>query len=439
MRKLTLNSLIAVAMLAQLGRTWAQSPAPAPGEPLTLDVAIQTALANHKQITSAESQLEGAQAQLTQSKSAWYPQISPTYSYRNSTSQHNQSSFDLTTQGTSVSLQQTIFDSGRREIGIAQSRNSVRSATLGVQNTREAVILNVTTSYYQLLRTKDLVRVAESGLERARTTLEATKAFVEAGSSAKKDTLQAQADYSNADVQVIQARNNVRLAQTSLRQAMGLTSNQDIVTPDQPVPAPSETPDTKVASDYIDQALAHRPDLKQTEIGVDSSRRSVRLAKINAGPTLESTLSSTYSAHPSPGLDKIVAVSVTYPLFDAGSSRARVREASAGLRGAQAQLELSRQAIAADVESAYLSREEARSRITAAQSALTASRSNYDAASQSRTEGVGTILDVITAENSLITAETNTVQAIYDYYSADALLQRSVGANDTYVSAGGKS
>lgn len=439
MRKLIFTILMTLAATTLVGRTWAQSPALNPSEPLTLDNAIKTALANHQQIVSAASKVEGARAQLVQSKSAWFPQISPTYSYRTRNTENNQSSLQSTTQGTSVSLQQTIFDSGKREIGIADSRGSVRSATLGLQDTRETVILNVTTSYYELLRTKDLVRVAESGLGRAKTTVEATKAFVDAGSSAKKDILQAQADYSNAEVQAIQARNNVRLAQTALRQAMGLVSVEDIVTPDQAIPAPPETPDTKVATDYINQALDNRPDLKQTVIGVDSSRRSVRLARINAGPTLDSTLSGTYSAHPSPGVDRIVAVSITYPLFDAGAARARVRQASAGLKSAEAQLELSRQAIAAEVESAYLTREEARSRITAAQSALTASRSNYDAATQSRTEGVGTILDVITAENSLITAETNAVQAIYDFYSADARLQRSVGANDTYVSAGGQS
>lgn len=417
-------------------RAIAQAAPAAAGEPLTLDAAIRVALANHRQITSAESQLDSARAQLIVSKSAYYPQLTPSYTYKTSNSEHNTASLQQTVQGTSIAVQQNIFDSGRREIGVAQSRDSVRGAILGLEDTRASVILNVATSYYDLLRSKELVRVAESGQDRARTTLEATKAFVAAGSSPRKDILQAQADYSNAEVQAITARNNVRLSETSLRTAMGIMEPQAIITPTEAVTTPSVTPDTKSIPEYVDQALSNRPDLKQSEVGLDSTRKSVRLAKIEAGPTLTSALTGAYSAHPNPGVDRIVSVSVSYPLFDAGAARARVREAKAGLTSAEAQLELARQAVAADVESSYLTREESRTRITAAQSALDAARSNYDAAAQSQKEGVGTILDTITAENSLITAETNAVQAIYDFYTADARLKHAVGANDPYASGG---
>lgn len=436
MHKYTFRSLVLVAALAlPFGATAQNTP---PTEPLSLDAAIHVALANHKQITSAQSQVESARAQLVVSKSAYFPQLTPSYTYKTSNSDHNYGSLQQTLQGTGISVQQNIFDSGRREIGVAQSRDSVRGAVLGVEDTRATVILNVTTAYYDLLRSKELVRVAESSLERANTTLEATKAFVAAGSSPRKDILQAQADYSNAEVQAITARNNVRLSETSLRTAMGIMQPEAIVTPTGSVAPPAATPDTKTIPDYVDEALSNRPDLKRSEVSLDSTRKGVRLAKIEAGPTLNSTLTGDYAAHPNPGVDRIVSVSVTYPLFDAGAARARVREAKAGLTAAEAQLELSRQAIAADVESSYLTREESRTRITAAQTALDAARSNYDAAAQSQKEGVGTILDVITAENSLITAETSAVQAIYDFYAADARLQYAVGANDPYAS-GGKS
>lgn len=429
-------TLVAIAGLALTGQAGAQSPEAPPVAALTLDAAIRTALANHKQISVAVSQQDAARARLTQSRSAYFPQVTPSYTYKTSNSNHNTASLQSTQQGTAVSLQQTIFDSGRRELSVAQSRNSVRGADYGLKDTRAAVILNVTNSYYELLRSKDLVRVAESGVERARTTMEATKAFVEAGSSPRKDILQAQADYLNANVQATQARNNVRLAETSLRTAMGQMTPQPIVTPDEPVATPVLAPDAKSISDYVGEAMENRPDLRQSEVSADSMRKGVRLARIDAGPQVESALGGIYSAHPNPGLDRIVSVSVTYPLFDSGSARARVREAKAGLRGVEAQLELSRQAIAAGVESSYLTREESRTRISSAQSALDAAKANYDSATESQKEGVGTILDVITAENALITAETGAVQAIYDYYTSDAMLKHAIGGNDPYTPGG---
>lgn len=428
--------LATVAVAGWAGQT-APASHPDTSRPLTLADAIRIALDNQMQIGIARSNADSARARLIVNKSAYYPSVVPAYTYQSSSSDHNTRSLQTTAQGTTVGIQQTIFDSGKREIGVAQGRDAVRAADYGIRDTRASVILNVTTNWYELLRDKDLVRVAEAELTRTQTTVEATQAFVAAGTSAKKDILQAQADYSNASVQAIQARNNVRLAETSLRVAMGITAPQPIATPEEPQAAPAADAETKTIAQFVQEAFANRPDLKQSEANLASVRSSVRLAAINAGPQLDSTVSGLYSAHPSPGIDRVVSVSVTYPLFDAGGSRARVSEARAAYREAQQQLELLRQTIAADVESAYLKREEARTRISATQTALDASRANYDSATQSQKEGVGTILDVIAAENALITAETNAVQAVYDFYTADATLQHAVGSNDPGAAEGG--
>jgi len=441
MKRFRNHYLLAVLLAAPAGAGWTAEPAPAPvldsAHALTLAQVIQIALANQMQIGIAKSNADSARAGLVVSKSAYYPSVTPAYTYQTNTSDHNTGSLQTTLHGATVGIQQTIFDSGKREIGVAQGRDAVRAADYGLRDTRASVILTVTTNWYELLRCKELVRVAESELSRTKTTLEATQAFVAAGTSAKKDILQAQADYSNANVQAIQARNNVRLAETNLRTAMGLTTPQPIATPEQPQADPPTEPDTRSIAQYVQDAMAARPDLKQSEENVASSRKSVRIAEIKAGPQLDATLSGTYSASPNPGVDRVIAVSVTYPAFDAGASRARVREAQAALREGEQQLELLRQTISADVESAYLKREEARSRVSATKEALDASQANYESATQSQKEGVGTILDVITAENALITAETNAVQAVYDFYTADATLQRAVGGNDPGAAEGG--
>ena len=55
---------------------------------------------------------------------------------------------------------------------------------------------------------------------------------------------------------------------------------------------------------------------------------------------------------------------------------------------------------------------------------------NYDAAIESRREGVGTIVEVINAQTQLVQAQTNYVQAVYDFFGADAQLARAVGQAD---------
>jgi outer membrane protein len=396
-------------------------------KPLTLDSAVRIALENHNQIGIAESRREAAEARLTQSRSAWFPRVTPSYQH---TSQKLSSGLSTSRNTTAISLQQTIFDSGIRETNIAQSRDALRSSEYSLEDTRQGVILNATTAWYELRRSKELVKVADSGVERARTTLEATKAFVEAGSSPKKDVLQAQADYQNALVSQLRARNDVRLAQTNLKIAIGVMSVEPVDVVETEVAVPSAEPDNRPLADIIAQAYANRPDLKSAETNVKSSERSVRIARIEAGPMLESSFSAGHLFDPDRYDTHSLMATVTYPLFDAGASKASVKAAKASLKQAEESIELSRRAIAQEVESAWLTREEARQRITAAQAALAASRENYAAASESRKEGAGTILDVITAQNQLVTAETNAVQAVYDYHTASARLERALGSND---------
>jgi len=70
------------------------------------------------------------------------------------------------------------------------------------------------------------------------------------------------------------------------------------------------------------------------------------------------------------------------------------------------------------------------SRRRTALSAQQAAQVNFDAATESRREGIGTVLDVITAQNQLVQSQTNYVQALYTLYTADVALLRAIGHTD---------
>jgi outer membrane protein len=411
-------------------------------QPLTLERAIQIGLQNQSTLGIAQSQLEASRARVTQARSAYFPQIAPSYQYSSqlSTFTVNGQKVKGTVEQsvTQIGAQWTLFDTGKREENVLASRYSARASEYNVLDTRQAVIVNVSTTYYDLLRAKDLVRVAQASVDRARTTLEATRAFAEAGTSPKKDILQAEADYDNAQVQLIQAQNDVRLAMTSLKNAMGILTPLPIITPDTPLPTPSSTPDTRTVADYLKLAFDNRPDVKRETASIDASRHDVKIAQINSGLTVEAGLNEGYRLDPDPGENRTFTTTFSYPLFDAGLTRAQVRQAKANLEQSRRQLQLTKQNIQQAVEQSYLLREEARLRLGATQSALRAAQENYNAARESQKEGAGTIIDVITAQTALVTAEINAVQAIYDFYTADANLQRAIGENDPYLTGGKK-
>lgn len=409
---------------------------------LTLSEAIELALRVQPQVRMAASQVASSRARLVETSSSYFPQLTPSLDYTSRRSSYRIGGLTATTRSerseTSLALNQLVFDMGKREAGVAAARSSVAASVYSLQNTRQTVVLNVTTAYYELLRRRELLRVQETAVERAKTTYDATKAFAEAGTVRQIDVLQAEADYRNALVQLSVANNDVRLAEVSLRNAIGLDTTETVTAAETTPPWPDETAKPEPVSVFVTRALDNRPDLKRDLALIDADRASARVARINAGPVVEANLTAGYRFDPDPGSDNFLLASLSFPLFDGGASRARVRSAEESVKQSQQQLALARQEVHLAVEEAYLSREEARQRVSAARSAVEAAKANYEAASAGYREGVQTVVDVITARAQLVQAETNLVQSLYDYHTADARLKRAVGDNDPYWT-GGKS
>jgi outer membrane protein len=411
--------------------------------PLALDDAIRIALTHQPALGIARARVDSARARVTQSASSYFPQIAPTVQYVNNktmvgTTSGPPVSFTSEQTTSSITLRQLIYDTGKREANVAAARAGARSSEFGLLDTRQQIIQDVTTAWYEVLRRQELVKVQQANVDRAKTTLDATRAFADAGSSPRKDVLQAQADYDNAVVQLQVAVNDVRLAQTSLKNAMGLVTPLALVLPETQLPLPDPAPDKRTAKDYLDLALKNRPDLKRDLASAAAQRQSLRVAQIEAGVQVAANVTESYQFDTDRGEYRTFLATMTYPLFDGGLVRAQVRDARATLTQAQLAVEQTRQALQLAVDQAFISKEEARIRIGSTQSAVRAARENYAAARESQKEGAGTIIDVITAQAQLVTAETNAIQAIYDYYSADAQLQRAIGANDLYSVGGNK-
>lgn len=407
---------------------------------LTLDQAVRLALDTQPQLRIASSRLAGARARLIETASSYFPQLTPTLDYTSQRSSYRIGGTTSTLRNerseASLGLRQLVFDMGKREAQVAASRASALASDYGLRATRQTVILNVTTAFYEVLRRRELLRVQETAVERAKATYEATKAYAEAGTVRQIDVLQAEADYRNALVQLGIATNDVRLAEVSLRNAIGLDTQETVTAADERPSDPEEKSPSETADAYVTRAMKNRPDLKSDLALLEAERASARVSRINAGPVIEATLTAGYRFDPDPGANNVLMAALSFPLFDGGASRARMRQAEESVKQSLEQVALLRQDIHLAVEEAYLTREEARQRLAAARTAVEAAKANYDAASAGYQEGVQTIVDVVTARAQLVTAETNAVQALYDYHMAHARLLRSIGENDPYISGG---
>ena len=121
------------------------------------------------------------------------------------------------------------------------------------------------------------------------------------------------------------------------------------------------------------------------------------------------------------------------PIFDGGVARARRREAQGGLADAEI---LKRQAVdqvTLEAEQAYLALNEARQRIDVAKQSLNEATEAFGLAKVrymagvSAHAGISPLLELSDAQSALTLAESNQVNALYDYNSANARLDRALG------------
>ncbi len=446
--------------------------------PLTLSDAIAIALRQQPQQYIARDQVTQAQGQKQQARSRYFPTLTPSYQYQN----RSQSVFGVgagsstfttgtgtgigtgttgtgttgtgTTTvvsssqsinevnlvrggGLSVGLNQTLFDSGARETANSQARRALDVANFNDANTRQTTILNVTQYYYQLLLAIDLVKVAQAQVARYQQAVDVTQAQIQAGTVAAKEVFQAQSDLANAQVTLLQDQNQVHLTSATLKNALGVATSATVqpaplASGNQlpPLPAPGQTLTLEAA---LAAAYANRSDLRQQEAAVASQNAALQQARREAGLTLRGDYVLTYQATNdvgARGVDSQFLVTGSYPVFDAGSVRGAIRIAQSQRDIARNQLEQVRQQIRLDTEQAYNTRATNLQAAGLAQAAVTSAQVNYDAAVAARREGIGTVLDITTAQATLTQAQNQYVTAIYNFYTADAQLQRALGRND---------
>jgi outer membrane protein TolC len=186
----------------------------------------------------------------------------------------------------------------------------------------------------------------------------------------------------------------------------------------------------------LEEALRTRPDVLEADANIAAARRGIQVARASQLPSLSFGLGYTYTPNAA-GFSRVnqgaATLSVSVPIFDGGLSRARVKEARATVADAENSRRQAVDQVALDLQQAYLALIQARDQVQVANVGLTQAREaarlarvRYNAG-VSQQAGVSPILELSNAQTSLAQAESNQVNALYNYNSARAQLDRAIG------------
>ena len=449
-------AIVTLALVGMAGNAFAQitrittTPTTQPGSTpaplnITLDQAVRIAIANSKTLRIAQEAIDKARGRVNESKAQYLPSINATtniYRFDRETSitfpgpTGQPETLVLNAQdqrSVNVSAVLPIDVSGLIGAAVSASQFQEIAARLDYSRTRNQLVSDVKSAYYDVLRAQAFVTVAETAYKNAQDRLSTAEAYLKAGTGTKFDVLRAQTEVANAQQNLIAAKDRVNLAIAALDNALGLDQN----TPLQVKPAHEEAGPTPDFNQGLAEAYKQRPEVLQQDALIKAAEKGIKIAERSMLPGLGLSWNFSYQPDASgfaPITTSWTAVAqITLPLFEGGLARARLQQARADVNSAKVNKQIVMDSIALDVRQSYLALVEAQERLRVANAALAEAEEQYRLAQVRYKAGVtqqpGTspLLEVSDAQTALTQAQTNQVNAQYDVETARARLDRALG------------
>ena len=422
------------------------------GAPLSLEGAIQMALAKNPMIAAAQSQLEASGARITQARSSLLPQLdfsenfsrtnSPTgvFSAKLNQGEFTQQDFNLNRLNspnprnnfaTAFSVTLPVFNGGRNWIGLSQAKLDHQAVYMASFQTRQQVLANTATSYTGVILARENLMVVEESLNTAKAHLNLVSSRLRSGLVVKSDLLRAEVRVAELEQERLQAQSQLEISRATLNATIGLEVNRVFC-----LTTPLERASKLRGSltDWTDKAVEHRPDLTQLKLQEKVAEKEVSKSKAAHLPSVH--LVGNYEINSEDFSETsdnyTVGAMLRLNLFGGYNLQSRISEANARLRevkAARQQLEL---AVAVQVKQAFLQAASSWQSIEVAQGAVTQAEEGLRIVRNRYENGLYTIVNLLDAELALQQARTNYLRSLHDYKVAVTQLGLAAGTLDEH-------
>ncbi|WP_440134579.1 TolC family protein [Chitinophaga sancti] len=334
---------------------------------------------------------------------------------------------------TSASAAVTLYNGGYLRNDIRQKELLVQVAGLDLAASENDITLSITQAYLNILLAKENIVYVTDVVATSEAQVKQEQQFYDAGSVALKDLIQLQAQLANDKYTLVAAQNTHRQNVLTLKQILQLPPDTGfaVLEPDTLMSNPILTS----LSEARQTALDNRPEVKSSELSVESAKIGVLKARAGYLPSLSAGagIGTSYTDNSPYAFMKQmdnnfyqqIGVTLSVPIFSRRANK--VNEAVAKLDVSQAELTLqnTRTTLSYEVEQAYINVLNAQSQYDAAVEQLRYTQESYRIANEQLKIGATNTTEVLVQKNLYIQALQRYIQAkysaalyirIYDFY-----------------------
>ena len=391
-----------------------------------LQAYIEQALANNADLRTAMLSVESAQAALLSARLAYLPQLS--LSPQGTLTNWNKGEMTTKTYNIPVSASWQIDLFGQILNPKRAAQVSLKQAQYSQQAVQTQLIANVANIYYTLLMLDRQLEITES-------TAEVLKDYVE--------TMQAMYDYGNVNSAAIEqsrsAYAQVVASLSDLRQSLTETENAFCLILNEPAHAiergvlENQVLPSEFSVGVPIQLLSNRPDVKAAEMALAACYYNTNSARAAFYPqiTLSGTAGWTNSSgagivNPGKLLANLIG-SLTQPLFYRGANIARLRQAKAQEEQAKIGFQTTLLNAGNEVSNALALYQNTVAKVNSRTMQVNSARKAAEDTKELFNLGTSTYLEVLTAQQSYLSAQLSEVTDTFDQMQAVISLYQALG------------
>jgi len=415
----------------------------------TLQQCLDYAHEHNLQLKQSRLNIKQAEIELQNSKMAYLPNLNFSSSgswnqnlYTDAGAQNN-----IFNSNASVSSGMSLFEGYKNKYNYKKSALEMKSATHEYANFEGDMDIQVVMAYLNILLNKENLASLQAQLENSIRQKEKTQAMIDAGVLPKGDIADAEAQITNDNLQVIQAENTYKLARLNLAQLLEIEDFNTFDISDE------------IGELQIDESLLHKDPqtlfllglqnddkIKIGEFQKEISGYQIKLAKSASYPQLSANagLSTGYSDFQpmdltgsylpatdfgqqiKDNLQLNYGLNISIPIFNGVRIKNQIKSAQLKAEQYDISFENDKKQLRNEVYQMHQDLEAAFQSMQAAEANLNAQRKSYDYALEKFKVGMLNIFDLNTIKTKYVKAESQYINAKYQYYLKAKILEFTV-------------
>ena len=416
----------------------------------SLNECIEIALQNNYDYKLAKSNINVANAAITEAFGEFLPSLNYSAGYNRQLNtqggktanlfgqiipipQSNPNSYNMSAGAT-----YPIFTGFSREANYSKALDSYESTDLNVKHIAKKVEHDVYLQYIDIINKRETVKTRKENYELGRQQLDRIQAQFSAGTIAINVVYSQEADLANKEYDIITAEAALSSSKSTILSLMGLKTDISVDFSEKSVPKEINDEDMsnfrKAVGDYstaISDALNNRQDFTASNFDITAAEAGVRSVSSGYYPTLSAATGWSWANSELNQFGDLgrtyVGLNFTLPIFDNFRTKLNVENANLQLEQKKiAKLQLE-QSIRTALTINYDNLEAAERLVNVAKKAVEAAEKNYESSKERFDVGKADIIEYQNANNQLIISKINKISAVYNYFKAQKELLYSIG------------